>query len=95
MKMLMVENVLLGRSALCGSGVYWEAELTVIDGEINSICTRSYKGFGSKKPYHYLVHYPLQPLMCMTRFKGLVSHGHHINPETGIQHSYSFNRRAE
>ena len=94
MKMLMVENVLLGRSSCWGS-VYWEAELTVIDGEINSVCTRSYRGFGSKNPYHYLVHYPLQPLMCMTRFKGLVSHGHHINPETGIQHSYSFNRRAE
>ena len=47
--MLMVENVLLGRSALCGSGVYWEAELTMIDGEINSVCTRSYKGLWSTK----------------------------------------------
>jgi hypothetical protein len=92
---MKIENILLGRSALSGSGVYWETELSIVDGEINSVCTRSYKGFGAKAPYHYLVHYPHQPQLCFTRFRGLVSHGHYINPETGIQYEYHWNRRKD
>lgn len=88
-----IENQTLGNAGL--GRYWWEAELTKIDGETHCICTRSYVGFQPSQPFHYMVHYPHEPLLCLTRFRGLVSYGHHINPETGIQFKYEWHKRSE
>jgi hypothetical protein len=90
-----IVNTVLGTGYGWGCRYAWEAELSRVDGEINAICTRSYKSFRPGDHIHYMVHYPHQPLLCLTSFKGLVSHGHHINPETGIQYEYEWHKRKE
>jgi hypothetical protein len=89
---MMIETIELGRSALSGSGISWFTELSIVDGEFQSICTRSFKGFDSKSPCHYMVYYPQMLHLCLTRFKGKVSHGHYINPETGVQTQYTWRK---